>query len=150
MYRGRKELLFVEYSKNKKFVPIDHPEGGYSSVDVDSVDYTKYPSLRFVDRYHHVTMEEGDCLFIPYHWFHQVNSFVDSKSTKDGSSGGGQNLAINIWFNHVFNHRPVKCDISPNEATLDKFSFREDNSDNENEEEDGDGDDERKEQRILL
>ena len=76
-------------------------------------------------------MEEGDCLFIPYHWFHQVNSFADDKT--------GQNLAINIWFKHVFNHRPVKCDILPNEATLDKFQFEEDKQeegdDNEEEEE---------------
>ena len=41
LYRGSKELLFIEYNKNKKYVPLDHPEGGYSSLDVDSVDYTK-------------------------------------------------------------------------------------------------------------
>lgn len=114
LYRGRKELLFIEYNKNKKFVPIDHPEGGYSSIDVERVNYTMYPQLRHVDHYHHVTMEEGDCLFIPYHWFHQVNSVANDN---------GQNLAINVWFAHVFKHRPVKCDLSPEQATLDKFSF---------------------------
>ncbi|XP_066914737.1 bifunctional peptidase and (3S)-lysyl hydroxylase Jmjd7-like [Clytia hemisphaerica] len=121
LYRGSKELLFIEYNKNKKHVPLDHPEGGYSSLDVDSVDYTKYPALRFVDQYHHVTMEEGDCLFIPYHWFHQVNSIA---------SDGGQNLAVNVWFQHVFGHRPQQCDIAPINATLDKYKFAEDEPDN--------------------
>ena len=83
-------------------------------------------------------MEEGDCLFIPYHWFHQVNSFADDVT--------GQNLAINIWFKHVFNHRPVKCDILPNEATLDKFQFSEDKSEEEN----ADDGEEEDEDRIPL
>lgn len=31
------------------------------------VDFTKYPGLRDVT-YYNVTMEAGDCLFIPYKW----------------------------------------------------------------------------------
>ena len=127
LYRGRKKVLLIEYNKNKKYVPIDHPEGGYSSIDVDSVDYTKYPMLRHVDQYHHVTMEEGDCLFIPYHWFHQVNSVANEN---------GQNLAINVWFSHVFDHRPVKCDLPPENATLDKFEFPDEDGKKAAEEED--------------
>lgn len=130
LYRGKKELLFIEYNRNKKFVPIDHPEGGYSSVDVDSVDYTKFPMLRHVDQYHHITMEEGDCLFIPYHWFHQVNSFANEK---------GQNLAINVWFQHVFNHEPITCPLSAEEATLDRYLFTEDDKENGNNDDENEG-----------
>lgn len=31
------------------------------------VDFVKYPSLKDVE-YFNVTMEPGDCLFIPYKW----------------------------------------------------------------------------------
>lgn len=79
-------------------------------------------------------MEEGDCLFIPYHWFHQVNSVANEQ---------GQNLAVNVWFKHVFNHVPTTCDIEPADATLDKYAFGEDSA-NEDEgdtgnDEDGEG-----------
>jgi len=67
-------------------------------------------------------MEEGDCLFIPYHWFHQVNSVANEK---------GQNLAVNVWFKHVFNHVPSKCDIEPSDATLDKYKFHDDSGDDD-------------------
>lgn len=127
LYRGTKSLLFVDYNKYKKFVRIDRPEGGYSSIDVDKVDYTKFPELRMVGEYVKANMEEGDCLFIPYHWYHQVNSVANDK---------GQNLAINIWFRHVIGHLPKQCDINDNEATLDKYRFPDD------EREAGEGEDE--------
>ena len=46
---------------------IDRPNGGYSSLDVDAVDFTKFPDLAKV-RYARVDMEAGDCLYIPYRW----------------------------------------------------------------------------------
>lgn len=122
LFRGSKELLFIEYNKNKNYVPIDNPQGGYSSIDVDKVDYTKFPLLRHVDQYVHATMDEGDCLFIPYHWFHQVNSKANEQ---------GQNLAINVWFKHVHGHRPKNCDIPVEEATLDKYEFPDDEQQDE-------------------
>ena len=65
LLRGSKELLFIEYEKNKDFVLLNK---GYSSIDVEKVDYVKFPELRKVDKYVHAAMEEGDCLFIPYQW----------------------------------------------------------------------------------
>lgn len=32
---------------------------------------------------------------------------------------------MNIWFTHKNNHQPKTCDISPEEATLDKYWFPE-------------------------
>lgn len=88
-------------------------------------------------------MEEGDCLFIPYHWFHQVNSVANQN---------GQNLAINVWFRHVFNHKPVQCDVQPNEATLDKYSFADE--DMKNKEGDGEGEEdeqgEEEQQYVII
>jgi len=64
--------------------------------------------------YINATMNEGDCLFIPYKWFHQVNSW---------SNDNGMNVAVNVWFQHKLKHRPKRCKMSPDEATLDKFIF---------------------------
>ena len=46
--------------------------------------------------------------------FHQVNSWSNEKGT---------NVAVNVWFEHKLNHRPKKCSLTPEEATLDKFVF---------------------------
>lgn len=46
---------------------IDHSEGTYSDIDVDAVDYVKYPMLANIN-YGVVEMKQGDCLFIPYKW----------------------------------------------------------------------------------
>jgi len=113
LYRGTKELLFIEPLKNEKYVPFDKP--GYSDVDVDKVDFVKYPEFRKIDQYVKASMEEGDCLFIPYAWYHQVNSKANSK---------GQNIAVNVWFKHVNQHRPKDCIISPYSATLDIYEFK--------------------------
>lgn len=37
-------------------------------MDVDRVDYTKYPNLRNVNEYVKATIDEGDCLYLPYRW----------------------------------------------------------------------------------
>ncbi|CAH1798269.1 unnamed protein product [Owenia fusiformis] len=84
LYRGQKELVFVDPKLYGEKVDFDHPEGSYCGVDVDKVDYTKYPGLAEVEFYH-TTMNAGDCLFIPFKWIHQVRSY-------------GSNLAVNIWW----------------------------------------------------
>jgi len=108
LFSGTKELLFIDYKKYKNKVPIDFPVGGYSGVDVDRVDFVKYPSLKDVE-YYNVTMEPGDCLFIPYKWYHQVRSY-------------DRNIAVNVWWKHRADFIPQDCDMEPNQ-TLDKFNF---------------------------
>ncbi|XP_052244595.1 tRNA wybutosine-synthesizing protein 5-like [Dreissena polymorpha] len=92
LYRGEKTLYFVDPSVHRHDVLIDHPEGAYSGMDVDAVDYTKYPGMAKVEFYH-VNVSAGDCLYIPYLWVHQVRSY-DS------------NLAVNVWW-----HRYAKDDL---------------------------------------
>ena len=46
--------------------------------------------------------------------FHQVNSW---------SNDDGMNLAVNVWFKHMFNHQPKECKLAPADATLDKYKF---------------------------
>lgn len=72
LFRGTKKLIFVNYDNYGKYLPLD--QGGYSSIDVDKVDYVKFPELRNIKEYVLADMEAGDCLFIPYKWY--VSSFA--------------------------------------------------------------------------
>lgn len=65
--RGTVQVLLIEYTKNKAFI-VDKPQGGYSTVDVQRVDYVKYPNLRKINNYIRVKLNPGDCLYIPYRW----------------------------------------------------------------------------------
>lgn len=96
---GSKDLFMVD-KREKAHINIDSPKGSFSKVDVDKVDLYKYPGLADVPWYKG-RMEPGDCLFIPYRWFHQVRSY------------GPRNLAINIWFRHQFTFNSTDCDNSP-------------------------------------
>lgn len=109
LYRGSKTLLFVEYQKYKSKLRLDNAWGGFSGVDVDKVDFTKYPIFHEVEFYE-AKMETGDCLFIPFKWYHQVTSV-------------GRNIAVNIWWKHLQSFVPSKCDDMPPGATLDQFQF---------------------------
>lgn len=113
---GTKELFMVD-KKEKAHIDIDNEKGSFSQVDVDKVDLYKYPGLAQVPWYRG-WMEAGDCLFIPYRWFHQVRSY------------GPRNLAINIWFSHLLRFNSTDCDNSPYNnkefAQLSAFNVSED------------------------
>ena len=53
------------YCIRQDMVTIDHPERAYSGVDVDDVDYDKYPDMANI-KFMHADMQPGDCLYIPY------------------------------------------------------------------------------------
>eukprot|EP00057_Strongylocentrotus_purpuratus_P002050 XP_003723742.1 PREDICTED: uncharacterized protein LOC100892633 [Strongylocentrotus purpuratus] len=95
-------------------INIDHPDQSFSGVDVDKVDLTKYPGLGQVPWYN-VTMERGDCLFIPYRWFHAVRSW-------------GRNLAVNVWFIHRLWFNETDCSdelmVLPEYVPLSSFKTR--------------------------
>lgn len=112
LFRGEKTFVMVDPDKYMDKVDIDHPEGAYSDIDVDSVDYDRYPGLVGIEFYH-VNISSGDCLFIPYKWIHQVRSY-------------NRNLAVNIWWDHHRNSEidveSCPTDMDPN-FTLDKVNF---------------------------
>ncbi|XP_062621138.1 uncharacterized protein LOC134282757, partial [Saccostrea cucullata] len=83
--------LVMEHGWNSK--------GEFSAVDVESVDMFKFPQLQIIP-YTRITINKGDCLFIPYKWLH----YVDSKP--------GRNLAVNFWFHHLpwFNSSDPECE----------------------------------------
>ena len=57
--------FIVMYCIWQDMVTIDHPERAYSGVDVDDVDYDKYPDMANI-KFMHADMQPGDCLYIPY------------------------------------------------------------------------------------
>jgi hypothetical protein len=57
----------IEYKYEKMIYKAWEPEyeiGGYSLIDVDSVDLIKYPKVKDVP-WSFVTVNAGDCLFVP-------------------------------------------------------------------------------------
>ncbi|XP_062510635.1 bifunctional peptidase and arginyl-hydroxylase JMJD5-like isoform X2 [Corticium candelabrum] len=113
LFSGVKELFFVEYPKYKEQVNLDHTSGSYSSVDVDSVDLSKYPGFKDVEFYF-ARMEAGDCLYIPYKWYHQVRSY-------------DRNIAVNVWWNPLIEFNTSDCDSKDAKVegfpTFDKYKF---------------------------
>ncbi|XP_077988721.1 bifunctional peptidase and (3S)-lysyl hydroxylase Jmjd7-like [Glandiceps talaboti] len=91
---GEKELIMMD-RKESDHIDIDNPSGNFCEVDVDKVDMTKYPGLQDVPWYS-AKMKPSDCMFIPYKWFHQVTS-------------SGRNLAVNIWFAHLWKFSQDNC-----------------------------------------
>ncbi|KAK3598783.1 hypothetical protein CHS0354_020895 [Potamilus streckersoni] len=60
-----------------------------SPVDILKPDFTRFP--RFADAYPmSCTIEEGDVLFMPAFWWHEVQSFPNKTA--------GRNLAVNFWY----------------------------------------------------
>ncbi|XP_061166543.1 bifunctional peptidase and arginyl-hydroxylase JMJD5-like [Saccostrea echinata] len=97
---GEKEFIFFD----KKYLHSVrekgwNSKGGYSTVDVESVDMIKFPQLQNIP-YNRITISKGDCLFIPYKWSHYVHSKP------------GRNLAVNFWFHHLpwFNSSDPDCE----------------------------------------
>ncbi|XP_046858882.1 uncharacterized protein LOC124452390 isoform X2 [Xenia sp. Carnegie-2017] len=110
---GTKELFMVD-KREHKHILVDNPSGSFSNVDVDKVDLKKYSGLADVPWYK-AFMKPGDCLYIPYRWFHQVRSY------------GPRNLAINIWFAHRLKFNATDCQKKAADefASLSQFEVNE-------------------------
>ncbi|XP_050394060.1 tRNA wybutosine-synthesizing protein 5 [Patella vulgata] len=112
VYRGSKDIVIVDPVKYEGMTLIDRPDGSYSDIDVDKMDYIKYPTLAKVE-YIHAHLEPGDCLYIPHKWIHQVRSYNSS-------------LAVNIWWNHydALDIDTSQCNRECDETvTLDKVKL---------------------------
>ncbi|KAL5004588.1 hypothetical protein ScPMuIL_018044 [Solemya velum] len=95
---GKKDFIFIdkEYADLVEANGFDQ-EKSYSTVDVDRVDFVKFPRLREVP-WLKATLQKGDCIYIPYRWYHQVNSHES------------RNLAVNFWFTHLWWMNATHCD----------------------------------------
>jgi ribosomal protein L16 Arg81 hydroxylase len=103
--QGDKQFILVDPNIHKDVASeiIDNYSGSFSSIDVDRVDYVKYPSLDNHDiHYYQINLTQGDCLFIPALWIHQVRST-------------NRNIAVNYWLNH---ERVRKAIVNKNSCLL--------------------------------
>lgn len=67
VFNGTKDWLLIDRSQTDLIYMSDDSRfelGGYSLIDVDGVDLLKYPKIKDV-RYSKVTLDAGDCIFVP-------------------------------------------------------------------------------------
>ncbi|KAK3579916.1 hypothetical protein CHS0354_012457 [Potamilus streckersoni] len=104
---GRKEFVLID-KKHKDLVERDgfEKDGTFSTVDVEKVDLDKFPGLKEAPWYE-VNMTKGDCLFIPFKWYHHVHSLP------------GRNLAVNHWFFHLWWFNNSDCERAYSEGPLE-------------------------------
>ncbi|XP_037080386.1 uncharacterized protein LOC119101199 [Pollicipes pollicipes] len=93
---GSKQFFLVDAERGSSHIEFDHMEGRYSSVDVQHVDMYKFPGLRDVPWYN-VTLEKGDCFYLPYKWPHHVRS------------SNTRNMAVNFWFTRMLWMNETDC-----------------------------------------
>eukprot|EP00794_Sanderia_malayensis_P019469 gene19469-21392_t len=96
LINGTKEWKLVPYKFEKdlyKAYEEGSPHGGFSKINVRSVDMEKYPKIATLP-YYNVTVHGGDCLFLPKSCYHQVNSLP------------GLNLAMTILFSRFDYDKP--------------------------------------------
>ncbi|CAH3190414.1 unnamed protein product [Porites evermanni] len=113
MISGVKQWFIVDL-EHTKLIDMDHGEGDYCSVNVDKVDMFKYPSLQNLPWWS-ARLEQGDCMFIPYGWGHQVTSLF-------------RNIAVNIWWTPLQRFNSTDCEVNlenlgSSQAKLSNFKF---------------------------
>lgn len=105
VFDGTKDVVLIDqlYKEEVESRGFDQA-GHFSYVDPDAVDMKAFRQFKDMPWYR-VHLEPGDCLYIPYKWYHQVSSF------------GNRSLAINIWFSHLWWFDDDSCGVK----TLDKM-----------------------------
>uniref|UniRef100_H2Z9X2 JmjC domain-containing protein n=1 Tax=Ciona savignyi TaxID=51511 RepID=H2Z9X2_CIOSA len=91
LYRGTKQWKIFEYKYEKWIYQQKEREegvGGFSKVNVDSVDLIRYKDFAKIP-WSNITIFEGDCLYLPKSDYHQV------------FSEGTNNLAVSILFSRL-------------------------------------------------
>ncbi|WAR02933.1 JMJD7-like protein [Mya arenaria] len=108
---GRKQVILFEPHDNRRLYEAHIPEAvlGYDSdtntfrkealvdstsmvmspVDITNPDFERFPLFETV-RPLNCTIDEGDVLFMPAFWWHEVQSFPSQQQRR--------NLAVNFWY----------------------------------------------------
>ena len=60
-----------------------------SPVDIERADLERFPNFSRASKPLHCVLRPGDALFMPAFWWHEVQSFPDTKEKR--------NLAVNFW-----------------------------------------------------
>ncbi|XP_070541818.1 uncharacterized protein [Ptychodera flava] len=83
--RGSKRVLLISPTYSRDLYADDGDTLGMSPIPADVVDLNKFPRVMNV-RYIVADMKEGDMLYLPQMWWHQVNS------------GEGRQQAVAMWW----------------------------------------------------
>lgn len=101
---GEKKLVLID--KTYKTMVEEYgwvEDGSYSLLDVDFVDPALYSGISRAP-WTQINMEKGDCVYIPYKWYHHIYS------------PPGRNLAVNFWFSHLWWFNPTDCSNVGNQS----------------------------------
>ena len=88
LLNGTKEWKLIEYKNEKLIYKAWEPlpaYGGYSQININAVDMTKYPKVAETP-WMFTTLQGGDCLYLPKSMWHHVKSY------------GTHNMAVSLLF----------------------------------------------------
>ncbi|XP_019615833.1 PREDICTED: uncharacterized protein LOC109463450 [Branchiostoma belcheri] len=100
LFNGTKDWILVDPSQSDLLYFAEDSRyewGGYSEINVDSVDLLQFPKIRDV-RFARITMDKGDCIFVPGGYPHQVRV------------NGYLNTAVSIWISRLKEFDNAGCD----------------------------------------
>lgn len=106
LLNGTKDWILI-HPDNEENIPVadgDKGYGGFATLDVQSVNLIKYPKFKEV-KWQYANMTPGDCLFLPYSYWHQVRSY------------GSKNMAVSFLFSRLTEFDPTGCDTARLEYT---------------------------------
>ncbi|RMX38199.1 hypothetical protein pdam_00003363 [Pocillopora damicornis] len=106
LLNGTKDWILI-HPENEQNIPVadgDRGYGGFATLDVQSVNLIKYPKFKQV-RWQYANMTPGDCLFLPYSYWHQVRSY------------GSKNMAVSVLFSRLTEFDPIGCESAKLEYT---------------------------------
>ena len=116
LYNGTKEWKMIEYKYEDKIYKAWEPPqmvGGYSRINVQSVDLLKYPKVSEVP-WSFVTVHAGDCLFLP-----------KSKSCRASDITRWCNFLYLLTSNHIGTDNSKKNPISHEKShSLNKTDYK--------------------------
>ena len=102
LLNGTKEWKLIELKHEKniyKAWEAAPSHGGYSKINVHSVDLKKYPKVAKVP-WQYSKLEKGDCLFLPKGMYHNV------------LSSGSNNVAVALLFSRFDRYKKRDLDFS--------------------------------------
>ncbi|XP_028393789.1 uncharacterized protein LOC114518077 [Dendronephthya gigantea] len=98
LLNGTKDWILI-HPKHEDKIPIaqgDKGYGGFATLDVDNVNLIKYSDFKHVP-WQYANLTAGDCLFLPYGYWHQVRSY------------GTKNMAVSVLFSRLKEFSATGC-----------------------------------------
>jgi len=113
LFDGNKDLIFIPPNYTPEDLHWDNRDNhGHSFIDCDKVDMVQYPKFRNV-KWWKAHMERGDCLYIPFGWFHHVKSYPGENQ---------RNFAMNLWWemdkSPAGRKAVAQCKAAPSQPTF--------------------------------